>query len=167
MTRFHFFDKSADMADFHEKCWGKLCMGKLDPNPSYKTYPYGGFISKLIFDARPLKRPFLKNQIWRFCENIAFVSLFSKFLITQKNLPILSYTPYKYEVRRTNTHEMRAKTWAPFYCRLTVAKSTRTICVEIKRGLDFKNFCEKKNLHSLRGQTSSWKVGIKNSSEWL
>ncbi len=84
-------------------------MGKLDPNPWSRTYPYGGFLSKLIFDLTPLKTAIFEKSkmtvLWKYyvCGFIFEISDYPKKFL------ILSYTPYKYEVRRTKTHEMRAK----------------------------------------------------------
>ena len=40
-----------------------------------------------------------------------------------KKLHILTYSPYKYEVNRIKTHEMREKSNRVFFCPLTVEES--------------------------------------------
>ena len=49
--------------------------------------------------------------------NISFAGLNSKFLSTQKKLLYVTYSPYKYELERIKTHEMRAKTFRHFFFR--------------------------------------------------
>ena len=102
---FWFFDNSTDMADFDDKMLGKVVYDQFWPESSKTQFS----------TSHPQKRPFSKSRKFTFLWKYRVCGL--KFEISRypKKLPILTYSPYKYEVNRIKTREDREKNRFVFF----------------------------------------------------
>ena len=98
------------MTDFYSKMAGKGRYYAFEPHlNNWNPYPWNHISWKNIFEVTSLICPYSKIPKFTFSRKYLICGLPVEISAYPEKLQIIScYTPWKYEVNRTQTHEMRA-----------------------------------------------------------
>ena len=118
---FYFFDKSAGSADMNEKNVRESCVKPI----STRIHNIGhihktNFAQTQFSRSYPQKTRFLKKRHFTFFWKYLVCGLKIEISEYPTKVEFITYTPYKYEVNRTKTHEIRAKSLRSVFFPLTV-----------------------------------------------
>ena len=125
---FSMFDKSAGSADINKKVRESCVWPILTRIHNIWHIHKTNFAQTQFSRSYPQKTRFLKKRHFTFFWKYLVCAFKIEISEYPTKLVIITYTPYKYEVNRTKTHEIRAKSlWAFFFSSLYMKKSLQNM----------------------------------------